>query len=93
MGCGIKNVFFSKGVPPLEGYSTVVLVPFDFEKPSEEYEKLPTMVSYGIGTKLSVRYQEKNWSYDQSQEMTPVSDKLKESTSPQAIRIGMYNQR
>lgn len=77
VGCGIRSILPSKKVPPLEGYSTVVLV-LDFRKPSEMYKGLPTMVSYGIGTNLSVRYQEKNWIFDQSQDLAPVSDKLKE---------------
>jgi hypothetical protein len=78
VGCGIKNLLPSKEVPPLEGYSTVVLVPFDVKKPSGQYEDLPIMLSYSIGTSLSVRYQDRNWIYDQSREITPVSDKLKE---------------
>jgi hypothetical protein len=80
MGCGIKNAFFKPEVPPLEDYSTIVFAPFDFEKePQEdEYQNLPTMISYSIGTKLGVRFEDKNWFYDQSQEMTPVTDKLKE---------------
>ena len=78
IGCGIKNILPSKEVPPLEGYSTVVLVPFDVKSPSRQYEKLPTMMSYSIGTKLSVRYQDIKWFFDQSQEVTPVSDKMKE---------------
>lgn len=78
VGCGIKNVLPSKEVPPLEGYSTVVLVPFDVKKPTGQYEELPTMLSYGIGTKSSVRYQDVNFIHDQSREITPVSDKMKE---------------
>jgi hypothetical protein len=78
VGCGIKNVLPSKQVPPLEGYSTVVLVPFDVKKPTGQYEELPTMLSYGIGTISSVRYQDINFIHDQSREITPVSDKMKE---------------
>jgi hypothetical protein len=78
MGCGIKNAFFKKKVPPLEEYATVVFAPFDLVKPSVQYAELPTMISYGIGTKLGVRYEDKTWIFDQSQEVTPVSDKLKE---------------
>ena len=77
-GCGIKDAFFKQEVPPLEDYSTATLVRFDFEKPSAEYENLPTMISYGIGTKLGVRYQDKTWNHDQSKEITPVTDKLEE---------------
>jgi hypothetical protein len=78
IGCGIKNVLPSKEVPPLEGYSTVVLVPFDVKNPSGQHEKLPTMLSYSIGTKLEVRHQDNNWLFDKSQEITPVSNKMKE---------------
>jgi hypothetical protein len=87
-GCGFKNVLPSKEVPPLEGYSTIVLVPFDIKNPSEQYAKLPALLSYGIGTKLSVRYQDRNWVYDQSQEIAPVSNKLKElNLSPADIYL------
>jgi len=78
MGCGIKNAFFKKKVPPLGEYSTVVFAPFEFAETSPQYGELPTMISYGIGTKLGVRYKDKTWIFDQSQEVTPVSDKLKE---------------
>ena len=78
IGCGLKNVLPSKDVPPLEGYSTVVLVPLSVENPSAEYENLPTLLSYSIGTKLDVRYQDRNWFFDQSKAIAPVSAKLKE---------------
>jgi hypothetical protein len=78
VGCGIGALFPSKDVPPLGGYSTVVLLPFDFEKPSKDYAELPIRVSYAIGTKLKVRRKETNWIYDQSQEVRPVSEKLEE---------------
>ena len=52
MGCGIKNAFFKKKVPPLGEYSTVVFAPFEFAETSPQYGELPTMISYGIGTKL-----------------------------------------
>ena len=78
VGCGYKNLFTGKDVPPLEGYSTVILTPLDIKKPSGQYEGLPTMLSYSIGTKLSVRLQDNNWLFDQSEKITPVSDKLKE---------------
>lgn len=77
-GCGLKQILPSKKVPPLDSYSTVVLLPFDFEKPSAEHEKLPTFISYAFGTKLKLRQTEKNWIYDQSQEIRPVSKKLAE---------------
>ncbi len=78
IGCGIKNLLPSKEVPPLESYSTVVLLPFDFDKPSQKYGDLPILVSYGIGTKLGARHQDRNWIFDQSKEVNPVSEKLKE---------------
>lgn len=78
LGCGIKNAFFKQKVPPLEDYSTVIFAPFDFAKPSVQYSDLPTMIAYGIGTRLGVRYQDKTWICDQSEEITPVSDRLKE---------------
>ncbi|MFC1713601.1 hypothetical protein ACFL6S_08035 [Candidatus Poribacteria bacterium] len=85
-GCGFKQLMPSKKVPPLEGYSTIVLLPFDFDKPVAEYETVPTQVSYSIGTKLTVRHQDKIWSYDQSQEVKPVSEKLTElNMSPKDI--------
>jgi len=77
-GCGIKQLLPSKKVPPLDSYSTVVILPFEFEKPSAEHETMPTLISYSIGTKLKVRRAEKSWVYDQSQEIRPVSDKLAE---------------
>ena len=78
VGCGFKQLMPGKKVPPLEGYSTVLLLPFDFNKPSVDHAKIPTQVSYAIGTKLKVRHQDKTWIYDQSQEIKPVSDKLAE---------------
>ena len=78
VGCGFKQLLPSKKVPPLEGYSTIVLLPFDFEKPSADYQQVPTQMSYAIGTKLMVRHQDKNWIFDQSQEIRPVSKKLAE---------------
>ncbi len=77
-GCGLKQILPSKKVPSLDSYSTIVLLPFDFDKPSAEYEKLPTFISYATGTKLKVRQSEKTWVYDQSQEIRPVSKKLAE---------------
>ena len=78
LGCGIKSILPSKEVPPLGDYSTVVLVPFDVKKPSGQYDGLPTKLSYAIGTKLSIRHQGRNWLYDQTARISPVSDKLKE---------------
>jgi len=77
-GCGIKNVLPGKDVPPLDDYSTILLAPFAFNKPEGKYVNLPTLLSYGVGTKLSVRHQDKTWYFNQSQEVQTVSDKLKE---------------
>lgn len=86
VGCGLKNILPSKEVPSLENYSTVVVAPFYVKKPTRQYEGLPIMLAYSIGTKLSVRYQDKNWLFDQSSEITPVSSKMKElNISPGAI--------
>ncbi len=86
VGCGIKQLLPSKKVPPLEGYSTIVLLPFDFDKPSADYAIIPTQVSYSIGTKLTVRHQDKSWFYDQSQAVKPISKKLAElNISPKDI--------
>jgi len=78
IGCGVKNVLPSKPVPPLDGYSKIVLLPFSIKNSSGNYDNLPTLLSYGIGTKLAVRHQDLEWIFDQSQEITPVSDKMKE---------------
>lgn len=75
-GCG--GLFTSKPVPPLEGYSKIVIAPFDIRKPTGKYTDLPTMISYGMGTKLGIRFRDKELFYDQSNEVTPVSDKMNE---------------
>lgn len=86
LGCGIKNALGGKEVPPLEGYSKIVVVPFGFKKPAQQFKEYPTMLSYAIGTKLTVRFQDKTWYFDQSQDMSPVSDKLKElNLSPKDV--------
>ncbi len=36
------------------------------------------MISYGMGTKLGLRFKDKELFYDQSNEVTPVSDKMKD---------------
>ncbi len=78
IGCGLKNIMPNKAVPPLESYNTVVIAPFAFKKAATKYNDFPTLLSYGIGTKLSVRFQEKTWIYNQSQDLSPVTNKLKE---------------
>ena len=80
-GCGFggfKNIMPSKEAPPLDDYSAIVLVCADVEKPSGKYEKLTTLLTYAVGTKLEVRSQDKNWIFDKTQEIQPVSDKMKE---------------
>jgi len=76
-GCGAKNLV-SKPVPPLDGYSSVLIAPYDIKKPTGKYNELPTMLAYGAGTKLSIRLKDKTWKYDQSREIKPVTDKMKE---------------
>jgi len=84
IGCGLENVRPSKELPPLEGYSTVLLAPFEMLDSSVKYaqdlpvEDLPVMISYGIGNKLEVRFEDKKWVYDKSNDISPVSKKLKE---------------
>jgi len=78
IGCGAKNVIGSKPVPPLEGYSKIVIAPIDVKKPSGKYEELPTMISYGAGNKLSIKFKEKTWYYDQSRDVKPVTNKMNE---------------
>lgn len=77
LACGIGNILPSKEMPSLEGYPRVVLVFFNI-KSSEECKGLPTMVSYSVGTKLSIRCKDKNWFFDQSERVKPVSDRLEE---------------
>jgi hypothetical protein len=78
IGCGIENVGGGKSVPPLEGYSKVVIAPIELKKPSGKYDDLPTMISYGAGNKLSIKFKDKNWHYDQSKDIKPVTDKMNE---------------
>lgn len=75
-GCG--GLLPSKPVPPLEGYSKIIIAPFDIKKPTGKFTDLPTMISYGMGTKISIRFKDKELFYDRSNEVTPVSDKMKE---------------
>lgn len=78
VGCGLENVLPGKDVPPLDSYSTVVLVSAGADQSSGKYPDLPVMLSYGIGTKLELRDQDAAWIYDKSQGVTPVGDKMKE---------------
>ncbi len=78
IGCGVKNVIGTKPVPPLEGYSKVVIAPIDIKKPTGKYEELPTMISYGAGNKLSIKFKDKTWYYDQSRDIKPVTAKMNE---------------
>jgi len=83
MGCGLENVMPGKDIPPLEGYTTVLLAPFDMST-TGTYEvelpinDLPVMVSYGTGNKLEVRHKDRKWIYDKSNDMSPVRSKMKE---------------
>ena len=77
-GCGLENVLPGESVPPLDSYSTIVLVSAGTDEPSGKYADLPVMLSYGIGTKLELRREEATWIYDKSQGVTPVGDKMKE---------------
>ena len=76
-GCGIKNVIPDKEIPSLESYQKVALVFFSGDNLGE-YEELPTLLSYGIGTRLCVCHEDKVFLFDQSQTVRPVSDKLHE---------------
>jgi hypothetical protein len=78
IGCGFKNVIPNKAVPPLDGYKTIVIAPYAYKKASTQYKDFPTILSYGVGTKLSVRFPDKTWIYDQSQDLNPVTKKLQE---------------
>lgn len=78
IGCGFKNVIGTKPVPPLEGYSKIVIAPIDIKKSTGKYEELPTMISYGAGNKLSIKFKDKTWYYDQSREVKPVTAKMNE---------------
>lgn len=77
LGCGIKNAFPEKKVPPLDGYSSVVIIFFN-DKPTEKYDSLTTLLSYTIGTMMSIKCKDKVWSYDQSERVSPVKAKLAE---------------
>jgi len=77
IGCG--GLIGNKSVPPLEGYSKILIAPFNIKNPTDvKYDELPTMISYSAGTKLDLRFTEKKWFFDQSREVKPVSDKMKE---------------
>jgi hypothetical protein len=83
MGCGLENVMPSKEIPPLEGYTTILIVPFEVTTTGSYAEELPInnlpiMVSYGIGNKLEVRHSDRKWIYDKSSGVSPVRDKMKE---------------
>jgi hypothetical protein len=78
IGCGVKNFIGTKPVPTLDGYSKVLIAPFDIKKPTGKFEDLPTMLSYGAGTRLGIKLPDKTWNYDQSREVKPVANKVKE---------------
>jgi len=77
-GCGLENILPSKEVPPLDSYSTIILVSAGADQRSGKFPDLPVMLSYGIGTTLELRCEDATWIYDKSQGVAPVSDKMKE---------------
>jgi len=77
-GCGLESILPSKEVPPLDSYSTIILVSAGADQRSGKYPDLPVMLSYGIGTTLELRREDATWIYDKSQGVAPVSDKMKE---------------
>jgi len=77
-GCGLENFLPGKEVPSLDSYSTIVLVSAGADQRSGKYPDLPVMLSYGIGTTLELRREDATWVYDKSQEVAPVTDKMKE---------------
>jgi hypothetical protein len=77
-GCGFKGAFGGKPVPPLGGYSTVLIAPFEVKKPSGKFEDLSTMLTYGASTKLGIDVKDKKFICDQSRDMKPVTAKMKE---------------
>jgi len=78
IGCGFKNAFGGKPVPPLEGYSKIVIAPFEIKKPTGKFEDLPTMLTYGAGTKIGIKFKDKSLLFDQSKDMKPATSKMKE---------------
>jgi len=74
--CGIISIFPVNEMPSLSGYSRVVLV-FYADNTSEKYERLPTLLSCSIGAELSSRYKDKEWFFDHSERIHPVSDKMR----------------
>jgi hypothetical protein len=78
MGCGFKNAFGGKPVPPLDGYSTVLIAPFEVKKSTGKFEDLSTMLTYGASTKLGIDVKDKKFICDQSRDMKPVTTKMKE---------------
>lgn len=78
MGCGFKNALGGKPVPPLDGYSTVLIAPFETKKPTGKFEDLSTMLTYGASTKLSIDVKDKKFICDQSRDMKPVTTKMNE---------------
>ena len=77
IGCGIKNALPNKEVPQMHGYSKVALVFFN-KKTNKECENLPALLSYSVGTELSIRCEDKSWVFDQSEKVKPVSDNMEE---------------
>jgi len=78
MGCGFKGALGGKPVPPLDGYSTILIAPFEVKKPSGKFEDLTTMLTYGASTKLGIDVKDKKFFCDQSRDMKPVTTKMNE---------------
>jgi hypothetical protein len=77
LGCGIRNLLPDKELPPLHGYSKIAIVFFN-ENPSEQAKNLPTLLSYTTGTRMSIKCTDKEWSFDQTEAICPVTEKLTE---------------
>ncbi len=75
-GCGIRYAMSTKEVPLLKDYSRVAIVFFSNEA-SEKYDNLPMLFSYTTGTKISIKCQDKDWVFDQSENNCPVGERLK----------------
>lgn len=75
-GCGIKNAMSAKDVPSLKGYSRIAIIFFN-EKNTNKYDDLPMLFSYTTGTKISIKCQDKDWIFDQSENNCPIGERFK----------------
>ena len=76
-GCGIRDILPVNEMPSLNDYSRIALI-FYTDKPSKEYGRLPILLSYSVGTELSIYCENKEWIFDRSEQACPVSDRLNE---------------